>query len=283
MRLHANAKQLGLRSEELRTLRTSNLIRFRAGSATPWLHVTGKGNRDRELPLPAEVQRTLMAWLDVRPQKAQDNPLLFPRLGRQTHDGRFPGAAGAAPRPLSATALANIVRPLMAGAGVAPEHCHPHVLRHTFATLYLQRRAHDPAALTKLQELLGHASLETTRGYLHHTRDELERSMLSPERSVLDAAAGARRTRNAQRAAFGGCWGRLSVVRSASGDDELVIAAGPRARATAAAPDAPQSHWRQATVGALRAARPWLRRSRQRSAARPRSAQAPRSHTVTRR
>ena len=87
----------------------------------------------------------------------------------------------------------------MAGAGVAPEHCHPHVLRHTFATLYLQRRAHDPAALTKLQELLGHASLETTRGYLHHTRDELERSMLSPERTVLDDAAAVRRRRNARR------------------------------------------------------------------------------------
>jgi integrase len=193
--------ELGLRSEELRTLRTSDLIRFRAGSATPWLHVIGKGNRDRELPLPAEVQRTLMAWLDVRPQEAQGNPLLFPRLGRQTHGGRFPDAAGAEPRPLSATALANIVRPLMAGAGVTPEHCHPHVLRHTFATLYLQRRAHDSAALTKLQELLGHASLETTRGDLHHTRDELKRSMLTPDRSILDTAAAARRTRNARRVA----------------------------------------------------------------------------------
>ncbi|MGH2942351.1 MAG: tyrosine-type recombinase/integrase [Solirubrobacteraceae bacterium] len=193
--------ELGLRSEELRTLRTSDVIRYRAGSATPWLHVTGKGNRDRELPLPVEVQRTLMAWLDVRPQDAAHNPLLFARLGRQTYDGRFPDAAAAPPRPLSATALANIVRPLMAAAGVPAEHCHPHVLRHTFATLYLQRRAHDSAALTKLQELLGHASLETTRGYLHHTRDELERSMLAPVRNVLDSAAAARRTRNTRRAA----------------------------------------------------------------------------------
>jgi integrase len=195
--------ELGLRSEELRTLRTSDVIRYRAGSATPWLHVTGKGNRDRQLPLPAEVQRALTAWLDARPPEAMVNPLLFPRLGRQTQDGRFPDAATALARPLSATALANIVRPLMAAAGVPPEHCHPHVLRHTFATLYLQRRTHDPAALTKLQELLGHASLDTTRGYLHHTRDELERSMLAPERTVLDAAAAARRTRNARRAVAG--------------------------------------------------------------------------------
>jgi site-specific recombinase XerD len=139
-----------------------------------------------------------MAWLDVRPAEAAQNLLLFPRLGRQTRDGCFPDAAAVPARPLSATALANIVRPLMAAAGVAAEHCHPHVLRHTFATLCLQRCAHDPAALTKLQELLGHVSLETTRGYLHHTRDEFERSMLAPERTVLDVAAAARRTRNSR-------------------------------------------------------------------------------------
>jgi integrase/recombinase XerC len=161
--------------------------------------VTGKGGRNRELPLPAEVQRALLAWADIRPPESQSNPLLFPRLGRRTRDGDFPEAAGSPPRPLSATALANIVRPLMAVAGVPPEHCHPHVLRHTFATLYLRRRGHDPGALTKLQELLGHASLETTRGYLHHSHDELERSMLAPEREVLDAAAAARRNRNGRR------------------------------------------------------------------------------------
>ena len=88
----------------------------------------------------------------------------------------------------------------MRDAGVPTEHCHPHVLRHTFATLYLRRRAHDAGALTKLQELLGHASLDTTRGYLHHSREELERSMRAGERSVLDAAAAARTRRNGRRA-----------------------------------------------------------------------------------
>jgi len=76
-----------------------------------------------------------MAWLDARPQGAKHNTLLFPRLGRQTHDGRFP-EAGAAPRRRSATVLANIVRALISGAGVPPERCHPYVLRHIFAALY---------------------------------------------------------------------------------------------------------------------------------------------------
>jgi hypothetical protein len=49
-----------------------------------------------------------------------------------------------------------------------------------------RERARDLRA--RVQELLGHASLESTCGYLHHTHDELERSMLAPERNVLDAA-----------------------------------------------------------------------------------------------
>jgi integrase len=201
--------ELGLRSEELRRLRLTDLTGIRAGSATPWLEVLGKGNRARAIPLPAGVQRALLAWLDARPPEAAWNPLLFARLGRQRHDGAFPDAVqrgDAAGRPLpaaplSSTALVDIVAPIMRDAGVPDEHCHPHVLRHTFATLYLRRRAHDSAALTKLQELLGHASIETTRGYLHHSRDELERSMRGGERSVLDAAAAARARRNRRRQA----------------------------------------------------------------------------------
>ena len=201
--------ELGLRSEELRTLRVDDVTGLRARSATPWLHVVGKGSRERELPLPLEVQRALLAWLDVRPPESAWNPLLFPRLGRQRHNGAYPdaeqrrdaGGTTIAASALSSTALINIVAPIMRDAGVPAEHCHPHVLRHTFATLYLQRRADDSGALSKLQELLGHASIETTRGYVHHTRDELERSMRAGERSVLDTAAAARQRRNSRRAA----------------------------------------------------------------------------------
>jgi integrase len=155
------------------------------------------------------VQRALLAWLDARPPDSSWSPLLFPRLGRQRHDGAFPDAqqhhnATGASMPasaLSSTALINIVAPIMRDVGVPVEHCHPHVLRHTFATLYLQRRADDSGALSKLQKLLGHASIETTRGYVHHTRDELERSMRAGKHSVLDAAAAARERRNGRRIA----------------------------------------------------------------------------------
>jgi hypothetical protein len=63
------------------------------------------------------------------------------------------------------------------------------------------RSGNPPAAAVRahLETLTARGGLETTRGYLHHTRDELERSMLAPERDILDAAAAARRSRNRRR------------------------------------------------------------------------------------
>jgi integrase len=148
--------------------------------------------------------------LDARPSESAWNPLLFPSLGRQRHDGAFPDAeprrdvdgATIAASALSSTALINIVAPITRDAGVPAEYSHPHVLRHTFATLFLQRRAQDANARSRsCNDLLGHASIETARGYVHDGRDELARSMRSRDGSVLDVAAAARRRRSPRRAA----------------------------------------------------------------------------------
>ena len=96
---------------------------------------------------------------------------MFPRLGRAHADGSY---ARAAPTPptredrgrVSSEALRKIVAPVMRAAGVEEELCHPHVLRHTFATLYMRR---DGARLEHLQRLMGHASIDTTAQYLHTT------------------------------------------------------------------------------------------------------------------
>ncbi len=189
---------LGLRSEELRRLRWDDLTPQRRGSSTPWLHVRGKGGRERRLPIPADVQRALRAWQHAVPEEVADNPLMFPRLGRRASDGSFPEASPSSP-PLSSTALMNVVKPIMLAAGVADDHAHPHVLRHTFATLYLARRGHRADALVHLQQLLGHASLDTTRGYLHPSDEDLAQAMLDPGGSLLDAAASARARRNERR------------------------------------------------------------------------------------
>jgi integrase/recombinase XerD len=191
---------LGLRSEELRRLRWADLAAQRRGSSTPWLHVRGKGGRERRLPIPPDVQRALRAWEHAVPEEVASNPLMFPRLGRRAADGSFPEASPNSP-PLSSTALMNVVKPIMLAAGVADDQAHPHVLRHTFATLYLARRGHRADALVHLQQLLGHASLDTTRGYLHPSDEDLAQAMLDRDGSLLDAAATARARRNERRGA----------------------------------------------------------------------------------
>lgn len=56
---------------------------------------------------------------------------------------------------------------------------HPHVLRHVFATDCVR----DGVELHELQDMLGHASLNTTQVYLHVRRDELKKKMWEREES----------------------------------------------------------------------------------------------------
>jgi len=121
------------------------------------------------------------------PSKATgDSLLLFPPLGRQRRDGSFPDALPhpgpdgvEQPRPaLSAPALRDIVRPIMLAAGVPSELCHPHVLRHTYGTLFMRRGG----ALHELAELMGHTSIDTTRIYVHTSRQQLQAAVERNER-----------------------------------------------------------------------------------------------------
>jgi integrase/recombinase XerC len=128
---------VGLRSEEARRLQVADVKPKRSDGLRPSLRVRGKGSKVREVPLPTEVADALLGWERAQPPELADDPLLFPRLGRARRDGSFPDAGG----QLSDRALGKIVRPLMLAAGVAPELCHPHVLRHTYGSLYMRRVA----------------------------------------------------------------------------------------------------------------------------------------------
>ncbi len=182
---------MGLRSYEARSLLVTSVAVRRADGLKPWLTVIGKGDKVRKLPIPTDVEAALLRWERERPPELADDPLLFPRLGRPRRNASFPDAG----KQLSGQALSDIVKPIMLAAGVPPELAHPHVLRHTYGSLFMR----NGGELSKLQALMGHASSETTSLYVHHTRDGLEAAVAANEtgRGLLEANADRRRRRAA--------------------------------------------------------------------------------------
>lgn len=133
----------GLRRAELLGLR-------RADFTQDWseVRVTGKGSRQRVVPVGAPARAALHAWEQVRAQVAHPQETAL-----------FVGQRG---RALSASALAQRLH-LWALRGGLPTRLHPHRLRHSFATHLLE----ESADLRAVQELLGHARLSTTQIYTH--------------------------------------------------------------------------------------------------------------------
>ncbi len=182
---------VGLRSDELRSLRTDSVVVRRRDSSRPWLRVEGKGNRSRVVPLPTAAIDALHRWEHVRPPELDAEPLLFPRLGRQRIDGSFPDAGG----KLSDRALGEIVRPILVAAGVPDDLAHPHALRHTYGSLFM-RRGGD---LRTLQELMGHTSLASTGIYVLPSADTLEAAVDANEHGAGALELHVERRRRRQR------------------------------------------------------------------------------------
>ena len=108
------------------------------------LRVTGKGAKQRIVPVLPVVREAMAAWLTRHPDRRPEAPL-------------FLGARGAR---LNAGIAQRTLRNFRRQHGL-PEHATPHALRHSFATHLLA----DGADLRSIQDLLGHASLSTTQRY----------------------------------------------------------------------------------------------------------------------
>jgi integrase/recombinase XerC len=107
--------------------------------------ITGKGRKQRMVPIIAPVRESVAAYLALCPYHLPpDGPL-------------FVGARGG---PLGPRILQLVVERMRGALGL-PDTATPHALRHSFAT-HLLSRGGD---LRAIQELLGHASLSTTQVY----------------------------------------------------------------------------------------------------------------------
>ncbi|WGF88206.1 tyrosine recombinase XerC [Marinivivus vitaminiproducens] len=122
-------------------------------ATTTSLVVTGKGGRQRMVPILPMVAQALAAYAGACP------------FALARDDALFRGARG---KRLQQGVVQARVRDLRRALGL-PETATPHALRHSFATHLLG----DGADLRTIQELLGHASLSTTQGYTGVDADRL--------------------------------------------------------------------------------------------------------------
>ena len=107
--------------------------------------ITGKGDKQRLVPLLAEIKGDIQAYIKSCPHPMPPTGPLF--LGAR--GGR-----------LNTGVAQAMVRKARTFLGL-PEATTPHTLRHSFATHLLE----GGADLRTIQELLGHASLSTTQRY----------------------------------------------------------------------------------------------------------------------
>jgi integrase/recombinase XerD len=108
--------------------------------------LTGKGRKQRLVPLGASAVESIRRWLPDRLEIAKRTDAVFLNLrgGRLTRQGVF-----------------DIVRKRGREVGIATDRISPHVLRHSAATHMVE----GGADLRTVQEMLGHANVSTTQIY----------------------------------------------------------------------------------------------------------------------
>lgn len=125
----------GLRCMEIAPLKREHIIT----GGSPYLRVTGKGNKERVIPLPAALLDELLRDFPGRGH-------LFERM-----DGR--------PGPPSAVRVSERINDYLHSIGIADT---AHALRHRFGTK-LYEATGDPFLVA---EVMGHASVDTTKMYV---------------------------------------------------------------------------------------------------------------------
>lgn len=141
----------GLRLAELARLSCRDI-----DMADQLVYVTGKGNKDRVVPVGRQAIAAIQHWLGWRQQK-----------GNITQTALFITQQG---KRLGERAIQKRLKLLGQQQGIS-DKVHPHRLRHAFASHMLE----SSGDLRAVQELLGHADIATTQIYTHVDFQQLAR------------------------------------------------------------------------------------------------------------
>ena len=138
----------GLRVSEICDLRLSDLF---LKDEERYIRVTGKGNKQRFVPISDRAIHELHNWFDTRRDiriKPEEEDYVFVSARRGRH--------------LSRITVFHNIKQYVQTAGIEKE-VSPHTFRHTFATHLLE----GGASLRAIQKMLGHESIGTTEIYTH--------------------------------------------------------------------------------------------------------------------
>jgi len=154
----------GLRLSECLQLTRHDII----GSENKLRIRAGKGNKDRTIPLPADMLKDLRDYWKFHRHAL----LLFPNAGRGDNT---PQALAKRMHSATSTMPHNSLQRLLvlARRELDLPEATPHTLRHSFATHLIE----GGASLRTVQHLLGHAYLNTTEIYLHLTHQSEQQAL----------------------------------------------------------------------------------------------------------
>ena len=147
----------GLRVSELCSLKMEDLF-LEEG----FIRVTGKGSKQRLVPISDRAIKEIRYWLKDRCHievRSGAEPYLFLSIRRG--------------RPISRIMVFDIVKDLTAKAGI-DKTVSPHTFRHSFATHLLEGGAN----LRAIQCMLGHEKISTTEIYTHIDRSRLREEIV---------------------------------------------------------------------------------------------------------
>lgn len=143
-------------------IRLSELIGIQHGDISlpaRTVRVTGKGNKQRVVPLNPTLVQVLEKYLSQKQQEFST-----------TDNARGALLVTDKGEPLYEKFVYRTVKHYLGQITTASSQQHPHVLRHSFATHLLSKGAD----LNAIKELLGHANLAATQVYTHLSIDKLK-------------------------------------------------------------------------------------------------------------